>query len=172
MRALSLATRQLGRAVFCPPRHALPSAVSARARSRSRSAIRRVRSSRQAVRSWSCCSHSAAVAHGTFRPRRSVGVAVFAHPPTGCGVARAWRSCQDGRSRSESSSPSSNRLSPTIRALPKTIDIVGQPARSAPIRARWLRHCGVFAARRGPAHGRVRSGKRFRPITLICGHGR
>ena len=54
-------------------------------------------------------------------------------------------SCQDGRSRSASSSTSPNGLFSRHRVcLPKPLVSLGQHDRSAPIRARWIWHFGGF----------------------------
>ena len=70
-------------------------------------------------------------------------------------------SCQDGRSRSASSSASPNGLfARHRRRFPKPLVSLGQHDRSAPIRARSVRDFGGFRRPARTAHGRVRPGKR------------
>jgi len=60
-------------------------------------------------------------------------------------------------------------LQPSVRAL-KPLVSQGEYDRSAPIRARWIRHFGGFRPR-GQTCSRTRENgkKRFRPIIRLCG---
>ena len=60
-------------------------------------------------------------------------------------------------------------LQPSV-CLPKPLVSLGQHDRSAPIRARWIRHFGGFR-RPGRTCSRTREDaeKEFRPIILLCG---